>query len=785
MQESAQNDASRLTDAGDHARTIARASLTLARVMQAFQLAVPVLIFLLSVSLATHVGEAVQREVNARSAASAVNERLAAISSRVEHTAAAYWRQRAAGKTDMGTAASAGLNAAARDLAALAARPDSPAETASLATELVEKAAADDASDRAIARLDTALPATLARWRAVNDAAVGLADRRIRALRGWLVARIAGLVAFAITANAALAFVIGRSRSRMYVALDGDAMRLMALVEHSPDMLAIVDPNRRIAYASPSTERILGFRPKALVGKRLVDLLVDGDPTSRLDQMFAAAAGRDARGAQAEWRMRHRDGSIVDVELSIAEGSKASVLGGAAIGIHDITERKQLEQDFARRAVHDELTSLANRTLFQDRLEHALARHARSGESLAVLFLDLDDFKTVNDSLGHGAGDALLVEIANRLRGALRKTDTPARLGGDEFAVLAESLKRPGDVVEVARRMLGAFDVPVVVEDTEVLVRPSIGIAVVASDIAAADASSLMRDADIAMYAAKAAGGGQFRIFEPEMHAAASRRLELKADLRVAQERGQLAVHYQPIVELGSERVVGVEALLRWTHPRYGGVSPVEFIPLAEETGAIGDIGAWVLERACAQASYWQRRQAPGEKPLTVSVNLSSKQLDDAAIVQRVAAILQQTGVARGSLVLEITESALIREGTLGVDRLAELRALGIRLAVDDFGTGYSSLAYLGRLPLDIVKIDRVFVNELQAGGERTELAAAIVSLGETLGLSTVAEGVEQATQAEELAQLGCAFAQGYLFSRPITGEEMTTFLGEPAARAA
>ncbi|HEU4628594.1 MAG TPA: EAL domain-containing protein [Gemmatimonadaceae bacterium] len=431
-----------------------------------------------------------------------------------------------------------------------------------------------------------------------------------------------------------------------------------------------------------------------------------------------------------------------------------------------------LEQRIVYQALHDSLTGLANRALFRQRVEHAAARAAR-GDRIAVLFLDLDNFKAVNDSLGHAEGDRLLEAVAARLLQATRGCDTVARLGGDEFGVLLEGLVREADALVVVDRISSALRRPVRLQGREVMVSASIGVAHVE---VGQDVEQVLRNADLAMYRAKAAGRGGHQVFEPGMHAAVLQRLELEADLRRAVERGELQLVYQPIVELDGGRTTGVEALVRWQHPSRGLVAPPAFIPLAEETGLIVPIGRWVLAEACRQARRWQL-DAPDNRTLTLSVNISGRQLLDPALTGDVATALADSGLDPALLTLEITESVLMQDTEATLATLHQLKTLGVRLAIDDFGTGYSSLSYLQRFPIDVLKIDKAFIDGVARGGSDAVLARTIVTLAGMLQLTTVAEGVEHAEQHSHLLALGCARGQGYLFARPLAADDVSRFL--------
>jgi diguanylate cyclase (GGDEF)-like protein len=426
-------------------------------------------------------------------------------------------------------------------------------------------------------------------------------------------------------------------------------------------------------------------------------------------------------------------------------------------------------------ALHDALTGLPNRALFTDRIQHALVQGRRRGTACGVIFLDLDRFKTVNDSLGHGAGDELLVAVARRIAESLRSADTAARLGGDEFAVLLEDLGHVDEAVLVAERITAALSAPIVVSGREVYVKVSLGIAVGGNE-----ASELLRQADVAMYRAKRDGKGRHRVFEDSMQAEVVERLELEGELLHAIERDEVEVHYQPVIALDGQTLAGFEALARWTHPTRGLVPPPQFIPLAEENGSIVELGRQILRTACRQAARWLT-EFPTPEPRIMSVNLSGRQLEDPNIVADVAAALADSGLPAAALVLEITETVLMHDTEATISRLTALKALGVRLAVDDFGTGYSSLRYLRRFPIDILKMAKPFVDGLDTGDdEGRALARAIVDLASSLKLACIAEGIEAGAQADVLHDLGCGMGQGFHFARPMASDAMTALIAEP-----
>ena len=425
-------------------------------------------------------------------------------------------------------------------------------------------------------------------------------------------------------------------------------------------------------------------------------------------------------------------------------------------------------------AFKDSLTHLPNRRLFRDRVGHALARAQRRPATSAVLFVDLDKFKDVNDSLGHPAGDELLTTVAERLRAVTRPGDTVARLGGDEFAILVEEIGTEDDGVRLSERVLEALAVPFVLRGKELTVGASIGIAF---SVPGHTVDELLRNADVAMYTAKEAGRGRFALFVPDMHTAVLRRIEMENYLRGAAAAGEFILHYQPIIALATGRLTGFEALLRWQHPTRGLLAPSEFLGLVEETGAIATIGAWALGEACHQLRQWTDR-FPGSQPLTMSVNLSPSQLFQPDIVDIVTAALGRAGLDPASLILELTEGVMINDGPVVAERLQCLKALGVQIAIDDFGTGYSSLSYLRRLPIDILKVDKTFIDDIGAEHRDSTVARAIIRLAQTMELSIVAEGVEHAEQVAELLRLGCDFAQGYWFAKPLNVDGVEAMLG-------
>ena len=602
----------------------------------------------------------------------------------------------------------------------------------------------------------------------------------------------------------------GEARLRVY-ALDvteqGRARRALKeseklfrqLFENSADALFVHDEGGRVVDCNEEACRSLGYSREELLGLRVRDLAAD----------VLTEEERRERGEDAPWRRavrsepgkvvrfhhnlhRRKDGTTFPVEVGLGavdyEGRRL-VFASA----RDLTERAELEGRLAHMALHDGLTGLPNRTLLNERLEHALERASggggsRRGEgSVAALFLDLDDFKVVNDSLGHGRGDRLLVGVSERLSACLRPGDTLARLGGDEFVVLLEDVRGPREAEAVAGRMADALAEPFDLGDgREVSASGSVGIAL--SGGPGWTAEDLLRDADVAMYASKKGGKGRFEVFDPGMGRKARERLELEIGLRRALERGEFVVHYQPKVSMSDGGVRGYEALVRWEHPEEGLLFPGGFVPCAEETGLIVPLGAWVLEEACRRAQDWRAGWSAGREgepragaPPTVSVNLSPRQFGDPGLVDGVRKILTESGLDPWALTLEITEGVVADDAEGAAERLGELKALGVRIAIDDFGTGYSSMSYLRNFPVDVLKIDRSFVAALGEDEEALAIVGAMTDLAHALGLGVVAEGVETAEQLEKLRSMGGGcdagggdLAQGYYFARPLPAEELS-----------
>jgi diguanylate cyclase (GGDEF)-like protein/PAS domain S-box-containing protein len=568
-------------------------------------------------------------------------------------------------------------------------------------------------------------------------------------------------------------------RKQAEEALRGAEARYRTLVEQLPLAVYIdrIDASSSNIYTSPQIEPMLGYAAERWTSDPtlFVKLL---HPDDR-ERVLAAHARTHATGEplRIEYRLCAQDGScvwVLDEASVVRHGDRTDpVLQGYLM---DITARKEAEEQLRHQAFHDPLTGLANRALFVDRVEHALVLHGRWGGEVAVLFLDLDDFKAVNDSLGHPAGDALLEAVGLRLTTVLSPSHTVARLGGDEFAILVEEEDAASAAVDAAERIISALHGPFDIDRREVFVTASVGIAV------GGDVDELLRSADVAMYRAKSSGKAQYVVYAPLMDEDVLGRLELVADLRRARVAEEFVLHYQPSVELETGGIVGVEALLRWQHPTRGLVAPVDFIGLAEETGSIVEIGRWVLKRATRQVAEW-RSTLPGADSLRVSVNVSTRQVRKLGLIDDVRSALVESGLPPEALTLEITESVLARRREEMTSILDEITRLGVHLALDDFGTGYSSLSLLQDLPVHTLKIDRSFVQSLDVGPERCAFVRAIVDLADALELAVVAEGIEEAAQVAQLRELGCRFGQGFHFARPLPPLELEAFI-EGRARA-
>jgi diguanylate cyclase (GGDEF)-like protein/PAS domain S-box-containing protein len=529
--------------------------------------------------------------------------------------------------------------------------------------------------------------------------------------------------------------------------------RFRSLVQNASDIAIVCDSNACITYVSPSIKNVLGYAPEEVHGRQRWAFIHPDDVDLAVAAWEAGIAGTEP-SAPIEYRAKHADGSWRWVEVVMGNLLDDPAVEGVVLNIRDITERKSAEEALLHQAFHDALTGLPNRALFLDRLGQTLARRERRGSMTAVLFLDLDRFKWINDSLGHAAGDELLNQVSDRLRGAIRLGDSVARFGGDEFVVLCSELDGEWEAEAIAERIHAALSDQFSVDGRDLTVTASIGI-VTTESASGATADSLLRDADAAMYRAKERGRDRVESFQRGMQTLALERLQMEGDLRRGIERDELRVHYQPVVRLAGTSMIGVEALVRWEHPERGLVAPGEFIPVAEETGLIRAVGAHVLTESCMQIAAWNRAN-PDRLPLSLSVNLSARQMSAADLTRLVLRALNDSGLEPGLLCLEITESVLMEDVGASRTVLQSLKELGVRLGIDDFGTGYSSLLYLRRFPVDFLKVDRSFVMGLGHNSEDGAIVAGVLGLAHALGVGAIAEGVEEPAQADKLAALGC-----------------------------
>ncbi len=558
--------------------------------------------------------------------------------------------------------------------------------------------------------------------------------------------------------------------------------RLHGLVQNASDLILICSRNGSITYNSPAAKTAWHYDDGSLIGDTLPSLIHEDDhPAFRemwdqLQRIVPTGAPDIVR--KIELRLRSGAGEWRFAELVGTNLLHDPALAGVVLTARDITERKSYEQQLTQQAFYDALTGLPNRVLLRDRLEQALVRASRRKDAVGLVFIDLDNFKLINDSLGHHMGDRLLVEAAARLRCCIRAQDTVARLSGDEFVIVLELLSGEEDALSIAQAIQNQFSRPVILDGRELVISASIGIALSSPERDTAE--TLLRNADVAMYRAKSEGRARSVIFDPTMHSDSLARLELESDLRHAISHGELRVHYQPIVTMETGVVSEVEALVRWQHPSRGLIPPNDFIPLAEETGLIIPLGLWVMEEACRQTAEWQA-QFPTTPPLTVSVNLSPRQFQQQSLVADIVQVLQTTGLAPGCLKLEITEGIIMRDAEATIRTLWELKRLGIQLAVDDFGTGYSSLSYLKRLPLDVLKIDRSFVSGVGQNHEDTAIIHAIMALAKSLNLRVTGEGIETEDQAALLEKWGCDRGQGFLFSKALDRDSTRALLAASA----
>jgi diguanylate cyclase (GGDEF)-like protein/PAS domain S-box-containing protein len=576
------------------------------------------------------------------------------------------------------------------------------------------------------------------------------------------------------------------------------------ITENAADMIAVVDSKGRRLYSSPAYHRVLGYSPEELAATSSLEQI---HPEDRIRVLEAATKARvTGFGERLEYRFRHKNGSwrVLESTASVYKNSEGEA-GGLVIVNRDITERKRAEDMLAHHAFYDGLTNLPNRTLFLDRLQRAITASQRHADlKFAVLFIDIDEFRVFNDSLGHAAGDGLLIAIAQRIADGIRDADsmarprgakssevagesTLARPGGDEFVVLAEELHDPSDAVRIADRIQRRLADPFNLDGQQVVVSVSIGIAFSGNE--RNSAADMIRDAEIAMYRAKHAGKSSREVFDSAMHAGALKRLQLETDIRKGLELGEFRVHYQPIVSLRDGHIVAFEALSRWQRPE-GLVMPGELIPVADQTGLILPINSKLMEEACQQVRAWQT-MFPSDPPLALGINITPKQFAQPDLAEQIGEILKKTGMDPSCIDLEITETIAMADAEKSGVVLAQLKALGVRLNIDDFGTGFSSLSRLQAFPVDTLKIDRAFINGMDHDHETHEIVRIIVMLAHNLGMKVVAEGVERQQQVELLTHIGCELAQGYLFAKPVDSETIQMILesdretGSPRAKAA
>jgi diguanylate cyclase (GGDEF)-like protein/PAS domain S-box-containing protein len=571
-------------------------------------------------------------------------------------------------------------------------------------------------------------------------------------------------------------------RARAAAALRQSEERYRAVTETALDGIVTADERGAVVAFNRGAARIFGYDRDEVVG-RPVSVLIPEPLRAGCDAGIARlveAGEHDLLDGPREVVGLRRDGSEVPLEMALSTWTTAGGRYFTAI-LRDVSDRKEAEREreayerqLAQRALHDTLTTLPNRALLHDRLEHALARAGRQGAAVAVVCLDLDRFRVVNESFGHHAGDELLVAVANRLEEVLRPGDTLARIGGDEFALLFEDATGDGEAVRHAERVVGALSTPFELAGRDVPVTASAGVALGTGPGRGAD--QVLRDAEMAMIRARQRGPGRYELFDDAMRSEAAERLVVESDLRKAITGSQLRLHYQPVVELSGGTVIAVEALLRWQHPTRGLLLPGRFISIAEESGLIVPVGQWVLSAAAQQAAEWQ--PGPDGAPLRMSVNVSARQFQQGGWTDEVARALEESGLSPDRLVLEITESVLMDDTRTTVRRLGELRDLGVRIAIDDFGTGYSSLGYLRQFPVDILKIDKSFIDGVASGPHESALARAVIKLASTLKLEAVAEGITSRKQYLVLRRLRCQFGQGFLFSRPEPAEVVAELVG-------
>ncbi len=547
--------------------------------------------------------------------------------------------------------------------------------------------------------------------------------------------------------------------------------RLAAMVEHSSDVVMLADQQGHVNYSSPGLRGTLGYDPVSWLGRHLLDVLVEDDREQAQRQFDRLVETGHGGTVEFEASLLHADGQRRKATVVVANLVGGAAVDGMVATFRDVTEQRNLERQLSHRAFHDELTGLANRALFLDRMDHALRVTRPLTDPVVVLFVDLDDFKSVNDALGHGVGDQLLKNVADRIRKATATGDTAARLGGDEFSVLLEDRGGIDRAIDVAERLLDSLREPVTIAGYDVTVLASVGVAVATPGMST---TSLLRDADIAMYEAKRAGKGQIRIFDPAMRLVATKHLEYRSELGEALNKGELRLVYMPFVDLKTGQVTGAEALVRWHHPIHGDVPASEFIPIAERSGLIVPMGYWVVEEGLRQAASWRP-----ESGLFLSLNVSAVQIRQSDFVERVIALLDAYRIDPKTVIFEVTETMLVDEGDRATETVRRLRDEGFRFAIDDFGSGHCSLSYLQRHPVDLLKIDRTAIEEFGRDPRGNTLARSILQMADSLDLLTVAEGIETTGQLRELRRFGCALGQGYLLSKPLEASALEQRFGQ------
>jgi diguanylate cyclase (GGDEF)-like protein/PAS domain S-box-containing protein len=557
-------------------------------------------------------------------------------------------------------------------------------------------------------------------------------------------------------------------RKRAEAQLLRSEARFRLMVQNSSDVVAIVDENAIVSYVSPSIYKMLGFSPVEVLGRNVFELLSITEA-----ERLRSAPMSNLSGSTVEVRIQGTDGQVHAVEVAITDMREQPEVDGIVLNIRDVTERKTLEDDLRHQALHDDLTGLPNRALFAERVKSAVRASGPTGELVAILFIDLDDFKLINDSLGHVVGDQVLVGIADRVQQTLRLSDMAARLGGDEFAVLLSGVYGESEITEVADRVREAIAQPIVIGDGEFELTASIGIAIAGGDHQPSD--DLLRSADLAMYRAKQGGKNRSEIFEDYMEASVVEQLELKTALKRAVEHDEFVLHYQPIVDMATSRICGVEALIRWEDPNRGLISPASFIPVAEETGLINEIGMWVAKTAAGDLARWR---ASGHD-LYCSVNVSGRQMSEEDFGAEFIGVIDASGVDPTAIVIELTESVLAVPGTN--ELFDAFHAKGFRIALDDFGTGYSALQYLQTFDIDLIKIDRSFVTSLGVTKD-TSMVKAVLDVASSIDAQTIAEGIEDAGELHLLKDLGVDLGQGYYFSRPVPEPQLLKILANDAS---